>query len=166
MTNLDAPKAHAARRRTRAALIVVASMAALVGVGLVIVSRYEASERAVAQGVEELGERGRTLDAEGCVDAVLDWSDRCAGMKSLCDASVPRVMGACLAAQDRRAWCASLGDRTSDTHFGYRECAERGVKGAAKKKCAMTYRAIDSYCKQPSAAGTADAVGPARPWKE
>lgn len=160
MTNTsEAPKAPVARPPTRTVLIVAAAIVALVGLGLFIVSRYESSQRAIALAVQELGEKGHALDAEGCVDEVLAWNRRCSAMKSLCDASVPRVMEACLAAQDRRAWCAGLGDTTSDTHFGYKECAARGLERSAKKMCALTYRVIDGFCKQQSSAEAPPATG-------
>lgn len=157
MTNTSGAPVARTGRRLRGALIAFVVVAALVGVGLFIVGRYESSAKAIKAALTELEQRGQSLDAEGCVDATLAWNAECSAMKSLCDASVPRVLLACLGAADRGAWCESLGDRTSDTHFGYAECKARGLKGPKKKMCALAYRTIDGFCKKQPGAPAGDA---------
>lgn len=158
----DTSGAPDARRgpRHRGALIALGAVVALAGVGVFLVHRYEASEVAIAAALNEMKQRGQSLEPEGCVDETLAWNARCTAMKSLCDASVPRVMLACLGAKDRSEYCANLGDRSSDTGFGYAECKARGLQRSAKKMCALTYRAIDGFCKQQPAspAGGAEAA--------
>jgi hypothetical protein len=132
----------------RPVVIILVVFAALMAVGVVVIRRYIESERHIKAVLAEMTERGPDLDAEGCVDAVLEWAPRCTAMKTLCDASVPRVMEACLSGRDRDGYCASLGARASDTHFGVPECKARGVTRATKKVCALAYRAIDGFCRQ------------------
>ena len=93
-------------------------------------------------------ESGRVCDPEGCVTHVMAWYGRCAAMKSLCDSSVERMMGACLAGRDRAQECVPFIGRARDTHFGFEECKARGVDRWNKKACGNAYRSIDHFCSR------------------
>lgn len=91
--------------------------------------------------------RGAPLDPEGCVDATMEWSSQCVGVKALCDEYTTRVTQECMERGDHRAYCVSLGTRTLTTEFGLQECYARGTRrNIDAEACANSYRAIDSYC--------------------
>ena len=114
--------------------------------GVMAYRRYRSSEDYIQASLEPFRQAGRRLDPEGCIDRVLSWHKDCAAMAGLCQAAVARLMGLCLRAQDRGAYCRSLGRSTTDTRFGYQECKRRGVKRHRKKACAGLYRTIDAHC--------------------
>lgn len=125
-------------------VFLVATVAGLRGFRLL-----ERSQGLVDQVLADAAAKGKGLDVEGCVDFAMAWYGGCEAMKSLCDASVGRVVAKCLGAQDRTVACAGLGDRTKDTHFGFHECKARGVDRWNKKACAESYRTIDRHCSNP-----------------
>lgn len=134
------------RRRHRGWLVVGILFALSVAVGILAYSRFITSDRRLRADLGRLAAEGRKLSVEGCVDATIRWSTRCAAMKSLCDATTPQMMARCLGARDRTEYCRSLGDAGRDTHFGFKECKARGVNRKTKKTCAIAYRAIRSHC--------------------
>ncbi|MCZ7587010.1 MAG: hypothetical protein M5R36_28715 [Deltaproteobacteria bacterium] len=79
------------------------------------------------------------------------WRRTCSAMSTECDASVDRLVRACLGAKDRRAYCRDLGDRSSSTHFGYQECVPYEKDRPLKKACALGFRVIDRFCKDEAA---------------
>jgi hypothetical protein len=125
------------------ALGVAATGMAIQGFRLLQVSQVHISDQLL-----KATETGRTVDREGCVDHVMKWYGQCAAMKSLCEASVGRVMEACLVARSRASECVALGDSTRHTQFGFKECQARGVDRWNKKACASAYRAIDRHCSR------------------
>jgi len=116
-------------------------------IGIVAYSKYVSSEKTLLQNFNKMSSLGKTASVETCVDHVLNWRKTCQAMKSLCDVSVPRMMGACLGSQNRKPYCNQLGTTSSDTHFGYKECQARKVNKKTKKACALSYRVIDNHCK-------------------
>ena len=140
--------AHGSRRYVKKALLIGGVLAAMVAVSALIVRRFDVSERIVTAALVEMGERLLALDAEGCVDATLDWSLGCEAMRTICEASVQRVMHACLDARDRGTYCESVKEVRQDTHFGVEQCRARGVDRRGKKACALAYGTIDGFCKQ------------------
>ena len=104
--------------------------------GVMAFQRYRASEKYIKRSMGELEAKGKALSVEGCVDWVLAWHKRCEAMAGLCQAAVTRLMGVCLRAQPRQAYCGGLKRSTTATDFGYDECKARGVKRHAKKACA------------------------------
>jgi hypothetical protein len=68
-------------------------------------------------------------------------------MKNLCDATVYRMMEACLSAAPRHEYCASVSSQSSSTAFGFDACAEQAKSRDIKKACAAAHRAIDAHCK-------------------
>lgn len=135
--------------------------------GVMAFRRYRSSERYIDRSMGELEGKAKALDVEGCVDWILDWHKRCEAMAGLCQAAVTRLMGICLRAQDRRAYCQGLHRSTTSTDFGYAECKARGVKRHRKKACAGLYRVIDSHChllekKKSATTAAAKSAGGAR----
>lgn len=122
-------------------VFLVATVAGLRGFTLL-----ERSQVIVNQVLAEAASKGKVLEVEGCVDFAMAWYGGCEAMKSLCDATMGRVVSECLGAQDRAVACAGLGDTTKDTHFGFQECKARGVDRWNKKACAESYRTIDRHC--------------------
>jgi hypothetical protein len=108
----------------------------------------QVSQKFITQSLVQVVSQGKTANMEECVDISMDWYESCEAMKSLCESSVARAMSACLSGQDRASECSSLGNVTKDTHFGFKECQERGVTRFTKKACAATYRAIDQHCER------------------
>jgi hypothetical protein len=131
-------------------LIVVLSVLSLVALGAGIQGfvMLQKSQKYMKSSLEESSRAGVHSSGEQCVDFTMNWYARCEAMKSLCDGSVGRVMIKCLESQERAGFCASLGDKTRDTHFGYKECQARGVDRWNKKACAETFRTIDRYCER------------------
>lgn len=134
-------------RKNRAWLVVSILFGLSVAIGLVAYWRFIVSDKYLRADLHRLGEQGKKLDVEGCVDATLEWARHCKAMKSLCDATTPEMMGKCLAARDRSAYCKKLGDTGKDTHYGYKECKARGVTRKTKKTCSIAYRAIVTHCE-------------------
>ncbi len=114
--------------------------------GLYAYYQYNVSEKHLIKTLAEIREKGKSLTYEQCVQEILDWAPHCAAMKSLCDASAPRLMEGCLSARDRAQECASLGDSTRDTHFGFKECKARNLSRSLGKTCGNAYRAMDTHC--------------------
>lgn len=136
------------RQKQHNGLIVVAVLFLVaVTIGVLAYWRFVVSDRYLQQDAATLHQRGGTLTLEGCVDAVMAWTGRCRAMKSLCDATTPRMIHACLKGADRRQACKALGDRSQDTRLGFKECQDRGVDRRSKKLCAMAYRAIATHCR-------------------
>ena len=104
------------------------------------------SEKFIKTSLPSIALQGKTASVEGCVDITMEWYETCEAMKSLCESSVGRVMAECLAGQDRGQACAEYGDITKDTHFGFKECQDRGVTRFNRKACATTYRVVDQLC--------------------
>ncbi|MCG3173502.1 MAG: hypothetical protein GMKNLPBB_01699 [Myxococcota bacterium] len=124
------------------ALFLLASM-----LGVLAWVRLDESEKHLVAVMEEMKGKGAVLTPMQCVDATLEWYKGCSAMKSLCDASVARMMEACLAAADRSAYCAEMGDKTRDRKFGFAECLDRKMTRRNKKACGETFVAIDGHCR-------------------
>jgi hypothetical protein len=113
--------------------------------GVIAYWRFTRSDRYLQRTLKAIVQRGPSLSPEQCVDEVLVWSRRCQAMKSLCDASVPRMMEGCLWGADRRPFCGRLGDRVMATQFGFAECRARG-RDRRDKTCALAYRTLADHC--------------------
>ncbi len=138
-----------ARPERGSAFWVLLSIFVLSGVlGIVAYWRFTRSDRYLAAAFAQIQQRGKALTPEQCIDEVIGWTHRCEAMKSLCEASIPRMTELCLAAADRRDYCASLGQAVRSTEFGVPECRARGaIKREAKKVCALCYRGVATHCE-------------------
>lgn len=118
--------------------------------GTLAYQRYAASETHFAAIMAEMDERGKELDAEGCVDAIIEWNkNRCDANKPLCDNGVPQVMSHCLMARERPNLCGDLEGKSSKGQWVFNSCKDRGTACRIRKRCACAdaYRTIDSYCR-------------------
>ena len=117
--------------------------------GVLAAYRYDQSEAHFAAVQREMDEKGKTLDPEGCVDAILEWHASCTANGPLCDHGVPKIMTHCLKAQDRTAMCESLDLRSARAQWVWGKCKDRGTPCKSRKKCpcADAYRAMDSFCR-------------------
>ena len=120
-----------------------------VALGITAYWRYTVSENWFAASLPKLEEAGKSLDTEGCVDAVLEWHNTCDANKPLCDNGVPRALTHCLMADDRTETCEEHGDQPASAKWVFQTCADRGTPCKNRKKCpcADAYRAIDSFCR-------------------
>ncbi len=143
-------ESSAARERpTKGAWRIIAVLLVLATVlGVLMFRNLMESERYLAQSWHEIGELGTGMSVDGCVDAVLNWSQRCEAMKGLCDLSVTGMMARCLEGQDRRAYCSDVGIRMYDTRYGVAECTRRELESRHERSvCAASYRAVDGHCR-------------------
>lgn len=130
--------------------LVLGIMGALIVVlGITAYWRYTVSEGWFARSLPVLSETGKTVDTEGCVDAVLRWHETCDANKPLCDNGVPRAMTHCLMGGDRVRACASLSGESAKAQWVFKSCFDRGTPCTKRKKCACAdaYRALDSFCR-------------------
>lgn len=131
--------------------LVLGSMAVVVIVlGVAAYWRYTVSENHFAATLADMDRRGGQLDAEGCIDAVLEWHAVCEANKPLCDNGVPQVLTHCLIARDRTDACEQIDTTASaSAKWVYLTCYERDTPCRNKKHCpcADAYRALDSFCR-------------------
>ena len=108
---------------------------------------YRQTDVHLAKTYERVTAFGANATAEQCIDDVVQWIPRCDGMKALCEGAVPRVMETCLKARDRSPECQALINRPADAHFGFKECAARGLSRSLNKVCGNSYKALDLHCR-------------------
>lgn len=133
-------------RRNGGVVLVLALLCLSVTLGFAAYASYRSSEKSLTSARSAISKAGASLSVEQCVDRVLHWARRCRAMKSLCDASVTRMMAECMSARDRTKYCRALGKRTMTTGFGYRECKARKLPRRWWKSCGLAYRGIGQYC--------------------
>jgi hypothetical protein len=145
------PPADAAAKASRgrsARLILLIMLSISLALGVLAYWRYQQSEHFIRGSMTAFERRGTEASVEQCVDEVISWTEECSAIIGLCDASVSRMMNACLRGQDRSRYCAGVpSSATADTRFGYPECKRRGVKGRTKKACAAAYRMLAAHCE-------------------
>lgn len=140
------PGAARGREKHRGWLVIGVLLLVATVVGVLSYWRFIVSDRHLRADIARMERRGASIGVEQCIDEVVRWAGRCKAMKSLCDAEAPRLADVCLAARDRSAYCAQLGDRHRETSFGFKECQARKVTRKTKKACATAYRAIANHC--------------------
>jgi hypothetical protein len=144
-----------------------------VTVGVLGYRRYANSERWVAEGIQQMDAIGAELEAEGCVDEVVEWYSACDqhdANAAVCLQGVGILMHHCLSARERDQTCELYLDPESTVHeategmrerarvpekagdsgrWVYARCEERGMVCRDKRECAcaQAYRAIDSFCR-------------------
>jgi hypothetical protein len=137
------------RDRRHAGYKVIAIVLALsTAMAVFLAFRLRQSDHHLSDTQHRMEEAGASLDVPGCLDLVLDWYGECEAMAGLCQQSVSRMMGACLAAQDRTEYCDSVEGQTTTTAFGNDDCRseERGLERRMRTACAASYRAIHVHC--------------------
>jgi|GEM_PF-4857716 len=117
--------------------------------GVAGTSNYFDSEDHISATLESMYELGATATVEQCVDKVLEWHPNCSALTGLCDASVDRVMGACLAGQDRKAECRVIAEQLGGTGLGVAECRARGIerRKGQDRECSKSYSSVGNHCK-------------------
>lgn len=119
------------------------------GLGWFSYGRYRQAEVELRGALVTLRQRGTQLDAEGCVEAGLQWTRDCSALLDLCNASVSRVVNACLQATDRSADCRAFGRQLEDPRVVFRRCAKHGTHGRrGNKNCVEAYRMLAATCRQ------------------
>ena len=139
-----------ARRSGKGAAILIGSIMVLaIVLGVVAYWRFTLSQQHIRANFHRLDKHGATLDAEGCVTAVLDWHDHCDAIDTLCDHAVPMAMEHCLRASDRSKDCAALGETARD-QWTYEKCKARGIikgRSSVVNACTDAYRALAQFCR-------------------
>ena len=144
---------HAAKRAgwqgPRLGVVLGAATLIAVAMGLLATFRYTNSERWVQRALAELEAKGKNLDAEGCIDATLEWHKTCEATKVLCDNAVSMAMFHCLKQRDHADACGSLDLAAPTGQWVFKRCEARGTPCKIMKQCpcAQTYRALDSFCR-------------------
>lgn len=111
---------------------------------------YVHGEKVVQASFPLLAEQGRSLDPEGCIDAVIAWHKQCDATAVMCNSGVKQAMFHCLKSQDRREGCAKLpASESMDGKWVFVTCKDRGSQCKRTKDCACAdaYRAFDSFCR-------------------
>lgn len=130
--------------------VMVSICAVALFMGVFAYYRYVTSERAIMQGMAELEAKGHELDAEGCINLVLDWHKRCDALSVMCNDAVKIAMYHCLESRDRLDDCGKLKpDEVSRGQWVFGVCKDRGTECKHRKQCACAdaYRALDSFCR-------------------
>jgi hypothetical protein len=153
--------AAAADRRpsTRRLLLVLGAIVAVVCVafGLAIVRQQRAFAEYRAATLESgpMPWTSTPMTPDDCVRYAVDWAMACPGLGTWCESEAPRVVGNCMAAQDRATYCAELGVAGGSTEFGYAQCTEmraalegQYAQRGHKKFCAAGYRAVAEHCRR------------------
>ena len=146
----DNTQVSAAPRRSTGLAVLLGTLAVLwVVLGVAGTANYFDSEDHIGETVLAMEAAGRTATIDECVTEVLDWHPECEALTGLCDASVVRVMSACLQGQDRTEECQALGQRLDNTALGVAECRARGIerRKGADRECAKSYSAVGQLCK-------------------
>lgn len=140
-------------RSARMAWIVIGTCC-VIGSVLGATTYFRAADGAehVGQKMVDMRLRGASIDGVACVNETLDWHDKvCDAPGRMCIDAVPKVVGECLAGQDRTALCIELGNDDKPSQWAYNKCKARGVdrksRKGVKESCTQAWRALDSYCK-------------------
>ena len=120
-----------------------------VSLSIIKVVTFNHSEAEILQSLKNLENRGATVDAEGCIDAVIDWRRNCEANKVMCNQTVALAMAHCLAQQDRSDTCTSLTTTDATGQWVFDVCQARGTPCEVRSKCvcADAYRALHSFCR-------------------
>ena len=133
-------------------MIIGAAMVIGAGLGVLVYLRAADGSVVIAHDFREIRTRGANLDADGCVEASIEWfSTSCAAVGKMCIDAVPRMVGECLAAKDRAADCTKIGNDMKPSQWAYARCKalgiDKGSKKPVKESCTLAWRAYDSWCK-------------------
>ncbi|MBZ0156256.1 MAG: hypothetical protein K8I29_08625 [Alphaproteobacteria bacterium] len=115
--------------------------------------RFMQSEKYIGESHKRMLAAGAALSPEQCAHEVVAWRAECPALNLLCDAGVMRIADGCLSGADRTAYCASVGDATASTEFGYDECRQYETDRKKKKTCGSMFRAIDTHCRRLASEG-------------
>ena len=129
--------------------------------GVLAYYNYSHSSAELNAAFVEMGQKGATVDTEGCVPVVMEWHRTCDGMKTLCDHAVPMAMTHCLSAPDapearaseRKAYCDAFSWPSSKAKWTYAKCKEIGFsKDAGEKRdrvkaCGNAFGTIENFCR-------------------
>jgi|GEM_PF-2377506 len=136
-------------RSARGAWIVIGLTLCLsFGLALFSYSQLKTSSRYIESSVHAFAEYGKKLGVVGCAEKALQWNQQCTALKSLCVASLQRLVGACLNAKQRIETCKRMNLGRNQGNFTFMRCKPKNLQRDrdAKKACAYTYGAVWSYC--------------------
>jgi len=149
----EGPAGDAPIRSGKWAWIVIGACM-VIGAVLGATTYFRAAKGAEGVGdkMREMRERGAVMTGPECVADTLDWHDKtCDAPGRMCIDAVPRVVGECLAGQDRSALCVEIGNTEKPSQWAYNKCKNRGIdrksKKGIKESCTQAWRALDSWCK-------------------
>ncbi len=136
-------------RSARGAWMVIgATLCLSFGLALFSFSQIKTSSRYIESSVYTFAEYGKKLGVVGCAEKALEWNRQCTALKSLCVASLQRMVGACLNAGQRIETCKNMNLGRNQGNFTFMRCKPKNLQRdrEAKKACAYTYGAVWSYC--------------------
>jgi hypothetical protein len=116
-------------------------------IGTLLYQRYSQSEEQLLGAMDTMHVAGADLTATECLEAVLDWHSDCTALGRVCGEYVTHMMGACLSAEDRGAYCDALEVNTASAHFGYESCRARDLDRRRMHACGTAHRTIDLHCQ-------------------
>lgn len=142
--------------------LVVGIIVAAIALGFLAHYNLKGSADVVSKAQASFATMGKKLGITACVKKTLRWNKRgCSGLKILCQASIPRVVGACLEAQKRVQRCRAMDMGKSSSHFAYKRCKPFGFKKRADQKaCVLAFNTVYSYCFHLRGNTTKRIVGP------
>lgn len=120
--------------------------------GVMAYERYARSEQWVKTGIEQMQVKGKTLDAQGCIDASIEWNNACEendANSAVCLHAIKLQIFHCLKAQPRDADCETIANPPNEGKWVYAVCEERGNRCINKRECAcaQAFRSYDSFCR-------------------
>lgn len=127
--------------------------------GVLSYKRYAESERWVAQGIQQMQERGAQLSSKGCIDQAIQWHDSCeeeGANAAVCLQGIKMVLFHCLAAKPRTEVCKSYlvpqldpGGKVDPGDWVFMRCIDDGrpCKQQRECACAESYRTLESFCR-------------------
>jgi hypothetical protein len=127
----------------------------LIGTAILSLATFAAwqlnrSKHYLDTSLADLKAQGATIDAPGCIQAVLNWRPQCEAMASMCDNSLGQLTDACLSSQDRSLYCDTLRPQDADNHAVNDLCVAFGVdrkQRAEWKQCGMIIEGLRQHCR-------------------
>ncbi len=154
MASGNTPPAETAPVRSARMAWIVIGACCVIGGALGAITYFRAANGAehVGEKLREMRVRGSVVDGFTCIDETLKWHDTvCDAPGRMCIDAVPRVVGECLAGQDRATLCQEIGNNDKPSQWAYNKCKARGIdrksKKGIKESCTQAWRALDSWCK-------------------
>lgn len=116
--------------------------------GVVAFASLKNSVTSIQGSLKQIRTEGKELSPQQCASRVLRWANQCGAMRSLCDASVHRMMGQCLEGQPRKKVCMAMDLKNSKAHFTFAQCKKRELQKSRrwKKICGGIYSALWIHC--------------------
>ena len=110
------------------------------------------SAQYIERSLKAFGPTGKQKDPVQCVETAMTWFKTCKALDILCMDALPKMIGACLKAQDRKPVCASYKLHQLRAKYTFAMCKGKKMKVGKKlnrkmkKACSRGYGTIWGYC--------------------